>query len=181
MHCRRVSALATNRAHDGRAARHAHLRTGHRSPATVALAFAISFDKHSSFTDFTQRSANAFKFGLRAGSGSVLTSPDSIILRNDSQYLASRSWIRYRQLSRKPHSSMVTFLAICFIQASLGCGVIPATSTRRLSRWINRVGGGVTPAVRPHHRAYGTVHGGSREARPSLKKIEEAQESPFRQ
>ena len=37
---------------------------------------------------------------------------------------------------RKPHSSIVTFLAICFIQASLGCGVIPATSTRRLSRWI---------------------------------------------
>ena len=45
----------------------------------------------------------------------------------------------------------------------------------------NRVGGGVTPTVRPHHRAYGTVHGGSREPRPSLKKIEKAQESPFRQ
>jgi hypothetical protein len=26
---------------------------------------------------------------------------------------------------------------------------------------INRVGGGVTPAVLPHHRAYGSVHGGS--------------------
>jgi len=52
---------------------------------------------------------------------------------------------------------------------------------RQLSMSMYRVGGGVTPAVRPHHRAYGTVHGGSREARPSLKKIEEAQESPFRQ
>ena len=38
---------------------------------------------HSSLTDFTQRSANALKFGLRAGSGSVLTSPDSMIVRND--------------------------------------------------------------------------------------------------
>jgi type I restriction enzyme S subunit len=27
--------------------------------------------------------------------------------------------------------------------------------------WQNRVGGGVTPAVLPHHRAYGSVHGGS--------------------
>ena len=26
----------------------------------------------------------------------------------------------------------------------------------------NRVGGGVAPAVLPHHRAYGSVHGGSR-------------------
>jgi len=42
----------------------------------------------------------------------------------------------YLQLSRKPHSSMLTFLAICFIHASSGCGVIPATSTRRLSSWI---------------------------------------------
>ena len=25
-----------------------------------------------------------------------------------------------------------------------------------------RVGGGITPAVLPHHRAYGSVHGGSR-------------------
>ncbi|MBF0436950.1 MAG: hypothetical protein HQL77_16475, partial [Magnetococcales bacterium] len=25
----------------------------------------------------------------------------------------------------------------------------------------NRVGGGVSPAVLPHHRAYGSVHGGS--------------------
>ncbi len=25
----------------------------------------------------------------------------------------------------------------------------------------HRVGGGVTPAVLPHHRAYGSVHGGS--------------------
>jgi hypothetical protein len=28
----------------------------------------ISFDKHSSFAERTQRSANAFRFGLRAGS-----------------------------------------------------------------------------------------------------------------
>ena len=31
----------------------------------------MSFDKHSCFTERTQRSANAFGFGLRAGRGSV--------------------------------------------------------------------------------------------------------------
>jgi len=39
MCCRRMSVLATNRARDGRVARHAHLRTS-RSQATVALPFA---------------------------------------------------------------------------------------------------------------------------------------------
>ena len=36
--------------------------------------------------------------------------------------------------STRAHSSMVTFLTICFIHCSFGCGVMPATSTRRLSR-----------------------------------------------
>ena len=35
----------------------------------------------------------------------------------------------------------------------------------------NRVGGGVTPAVRPHHRAYGTVHGGSSGPLPTAELI----------
>jgi hypothetical protein len=35
-------------------------------------------DKHSSFTDLTQRSAWAFRFGLRAGSTSGSTRPDTI-------------------------------------------------------------------------------------------------------
>src|SRR4029453_4935433 len=35
----------------------------------------ISFDKHSSFTDRTQRSANAFKFGLRGGRVMHFTPP----------------------------------------------------------------------------------------------------------
>ena len=38
--CRRVNVLDTNCAHDGRAVRHARLRT-HRSRATVALAFTL--------------------------------------------------------------------------------------------------------------------------------------------
>ena len=42
-------------------------------PPQRALTKENEFDKHSSFTDLTQRSAKAFKFGLRAGSGSVLT------------------------------------------------------------------------------------------------------------
>ena len=41
--CQRVSVLDTNRARDGRALRHAHLRAP-RSRATVALPFALMFD-----------------------------------------------------------------------------------------------------------------------------------------
>lgn len=36
----------------------------------------ISFDRHSTLTDFTQHSKNAFKFRLRAGSRCDFTSPD---------------------------------------------------------------------------------------------------------
>ena len=38
----------------------------------------MSFERHSSLTDFTQRSANEFKSGLRAGS---LTGPSAPFLR----------------------------------------------------------------------------------------------------
>jgi hypothetical protein len=48
-------------------------------------------DRHSSFTDLTQRSEKAFKFGLRAGNRSVFTWPDLMIARNDAVYFVSRS------------------------------------------------------------------------------------------
>jgi hypothetical protein len=51
----------------------------------------ISRDRHSSFTDLTQRSANEFKFGLLAGKRIVLILPDSISSRNDAQIFVSRS------------------------------------------------------------------------------------------
>jgi hypothetical protein len=51
----------------------------------------MSFERHSSLTDFTQRSANEFKSGLRAGSLTGVTPTDSIVPRNDSQNLESRS------------------------------------------------------------------------------------------
>ncbi|AXO62683.1 hypothetical protein DZC76_16550 [Pseudomonas sp. phDV1] len=43
-----------------------------------------------------------------------------------------------------------------FIPWSLGFRHFIDTSETR-----NRVGGGVTPAVLPHHRTYGSVYGGS--------------------
>ena len=44
----------------------------------------------------------------------------------------------------------------------------------------HRVGGGVVgPAVLPHHRAYGRVHGGSSSPIQLLVHLEETQESPF--
>jgi hypothetical protein len=51
----------------------------------------IARDKHSSFTDRTQRSANAFRFGLRAGNFSGRTLPALITSRNTGQNLPSRS------------------------------------------------------------------------------------------
>jgi hypothetical protein len=47
------------------------------------------------------------------------------------------------------------------------------------ARSAYRVGGGVAPAVRPHHRAYGTVHGGSSRPLPGPKLTKKAQETPF--
>jgi hypothetical protein len=51
----------------------------------------MSFDKHSSFADLTQRSEYAFKFGLRAGSRRVFTCTDSMIARKEVVYFVSRS------------------------------------------------------------------------------------------
>jgi hypothetical protein len=44
-----------------------------------------------------------------------------------------------------------------------------------------RVGGRVAPPVRPHHRAYGSVHGGSKAPLPGRDLLEETQEAPLRQ
>jgi hypothetical protein len=43
----------------------------------------------------------------------------------------------------------------------------------------NWVGGRVAPPVLPHHRAYGSVHGGSRGPLPSAKLIQQGQQSPL--
>src|SRR5260370_4713823 len=94
----------------------------------------MSLERHSSFTDLTQRSANAFKFGLLAGKQIVLTLPDSISSRNDAENFVSRSCNRYWQPLRNPHPSMVAFRACCSIHSWLGEGVIPAKLTRRLSK-----------------------------------------------
>src|SRR5215470_2285665 len=54
----------------------------------------IKCDRHSSFTERTQRSANAFRFGLRAGNFSGRTFPAWIASRNTGQNLPSRSCSR---------------------------------------------------------------------------------------
>ena len=43
----------------------------------------------------------------------------------------------------------------------------------------HRVGGGVTPAVLPHHRAYGSVHGGSRSVLKTMELIHITEQSRF--
>ena len=46
---------------------------------------------------------------------------------------------------------------------------------------VDRVGGRVAPPVRPHHRANGSVHGGSKDPLPGRNLIEQAQKAPLRQ
>src|SRR5207249_10813472 len=57
--------------------------------------------------------------------------------------------MRYCPGDRKPHSSIVTLRATWTIQASLGCGVIPAIWTCRLPRWMEEDVIGHEPAQRP--------------------------------
>ena len=45
--------------------------------------------------------------------------------------------------------------------------------------WHNRVGGEVALAVLPHHRAYGSVHGGSRSVLKTMELIHIAEQSRF--
>src|SRR5450756_2133104 len=77
------------------------------------------FDKHSSFTDLTQRSAYAFKFGLRAGRASVLTpvpTQNSESQRNPRVSPAFRVLSRDRLSRRLPRTENV----LDFLKAN-GC------------------------------------------------------------
>ena len=57
---------------------------------------------HSSFTEHTQRSANAFRFGLRAGNFRGLTSPAWITSRQHRTELAVAIVQQERLCARKP-------------------------------------------------------------------------------
>jgi hypothetical protein len=60
-------------------------------PPQRALAEEDDFGQALLLTDLTQRSAWAFRFGLRAGSASGSTRPDATMARNDRVNLVSRS------------------------------------------------------------------------------------------
>jgi hypothetical protein len=57
----------------------------------------MSLERHSSFTERTQRSANAFKFGLRAGSVRHCVPPDRSTSSKALQNFVSRSCTRSRR------------------------------------------------------------------------------------
>src|SRR5215467_9075227 len=96
----------------------------------------ISFDKHSPFTDRSQRSAYEFKLGLRAGSWIGFIPPAVSVDRNTEQNFVSRSCNTYRRRSRNPQVSPDALRAICCIHPWSGWRVIPAKLTRRLSKWM---------------------------------------------
>src|SRR5713101_3908946 len=82
----------------------------------------INLDKHSSFTDRTHLSANAFRFGLLAGNLNGFTPPAFNTSRNDSQNLVSRSCGRYRQGSEWNsafHSADDGYVVNCFLSRGL--------------------------------------------------------------
>jgi len=86
----------------------------------------------------TNRSAWAFRFGLRGGSFTVSTFEDSRISRNDRVDSGSRSWMRYRDCFRNPSSQSVRVRAICLIHSPLSRGRIPAISTLPVLRSITK-------------------------------------------
>src|SRR5260370_16727903 len=69
----------------------------------------ISFDRHSSFTVRTQRSAYEFRFGLRGGSRRHFTPPADSVSRNEAQNFVSRScnkWPILRLLTQPSPSNL---------------------------------------------------------------------------
>src|ERR1035441_9689752 len=94
----------------------------------------MSLDRHSCRTEPTQRSAKAFKFGLRGGRANGCMPLDRRTSRNAAQNFVSRSWRRYRWPRRNPELSSVALRAIWSIHSDVGCLVKPARLTRRDSR-----------------------------------------------
>ena len=65
----------------------------------------ISFARHSSFTDRTQRSAYAFRFGRRGGNRTGLTPLSRTASSNAAQYLPSRSCHQIPMVGEAAHIS----------------------------------------------------------------------------
>ena len=70
--------------------------------------------------DKTKRSANAFRFGLRAGNRTGFVPLSFSMPLKKAVYSGSLSMIRYPALRKKPSNRSVRLRAICFIQASQG-------------------------------------------------------------
>src|ERR1700756_2019146 len=68
----------------------------------------MSLDKHSLLIERTQRSANGFRFGLRAGRVSGRTPAERSVSRNGAQNFVSRSCRTKRIGSRAPSIGSTT-------------------------------------------------------------------------
>src|SRR5215469_14439723 len=97
----------------------------------------ISFDKHSPFTDRTQRSACEFKLGLRAGSGIGFMPPAVNVARNTEHNFVSRSCNTHRADPGIPQLSPVALRAIGWIHPWSGRRLIPAKLTNAATPQMN--------------------------------------------
>ncbi len=88
----------------------------------------------SSLTDRTQRSANAFQFGLRGGRVRHRRLRTARHHRRQEENFVSGSCGSHRDWRRKPEVSLTASRAAGAIQASVGWRVIPVRVTRRVSR-----------------------------------------------
>jgi hypothetical protein len=73
--------------------------------------------------------------------------------RTVAQPAKKSMWVIESKVKQEKYCGMAT-------EGEGGGGLEQQEKKTRLAD-LNRVGGGVTPAVLPHHRAYGSVHGGS--------------------
>jgi len=87
-------------------------------------------------TELTQRSAKAFRFGLRGGRANGRTPLESQDIQKRKGRTSYRSWRRYGWPQRSPVLSSVVLRAIWSIHSEVGCLVKPARVTRRDSRWM---------------------------------------------
>src|ERR1700679_3126261 len=85
----------------------------------------MSLDRHSCRTEQTQRSAKAFKFGLRGGRANGSMALDHRASRKAAQNFVSRSWRKNLRPRRTPELSSVALRAIWSIHSEVGSLVKP--------------------------------------------------------
>jgi hypothetical protein len=94
----------------------------------------ISLDKHSLLMERTHPLGKGIQIWTAGRQQEWLAPPELSVARKEAQNLLSRSCSTKRIGRKTPSMSSTALRAICVIHCSVGCLVIPAMLTRRVSR-----------------------------------------------